>query len=207
MKHRTKQVPKDVYAWCCDYEDYRGEGRLARCFVEYVIKKNYNKFYIKTPYYFREVNNQNIHNNKIKTKKEINLNYFNKYISPFIGIFWLWKNFLLRRKIAYINFNPLWNIFIFILSPPGTIFGPITGSIYDGSVRNINQFIRAYVFPFLYKISILFLEIRKKKLLFSTSLLKTILSKKIINMRSKRERFKYCRHPDSQNFWRTIYEC
>jgi len=181
MKHRTKQAPKDVYAWCCDYEDYRGEGRLARCFVEYVVKKNYNKFYIKTPYYFREINNQNIHNNKIKTKKEINLNYFDKYIAPFIGIFWLWKNFLLRRKIAYINFNPLWNIFVFILSPPRTIFGPITGSIYDGNVRNINQFIRAYLFPFLYKISIFFLEIRKTKLLFSTSLLKTVLSKKIIN--------------------------
>jgi hypothetical protein len=49
-----KKSSKDVYAWCCDYEDYRGEGRLARFFVEYVIKKNNNKFYIKTPNYFFE---------------------------------------------------------------------------------------------------------------------------------------------------------
>jgi hypothetical protein len=69
MKNKTKQTPKDVYAWCCDYEHYRGEGRLARCFVEYVVKKNYNKLYIKTPYYFREINNQNTRSNKIKTKR------------------------------------------------------------------------------------------------------------------------------------------
>jgi hypothetical protein len=181
MKDKTKQSPKDIYAWCCDYEDYRGEGRLARCFVEYVVKKNNNKFYIKTPYYFHEINNQNIRRTILKKKKEINLNYFNKYITPFMGIFWLWKNFLLKRKIAYINFNPLWNICVFIFSPPGTIFGPITGNIYEGNVRNIDQFIRAYLFPFLYKISIYFLGIRKKKLLFSTSLLKKVLSKKIIN--------------------------
>jgi hypothetical protein len=181
MKDKTARLPKDIYAWCCDYEDYRGEGRLARCFVEYVIKRNKNNFYIKTPYYFTQINNKNIRNKKIKTNKQINLNYFYKYITPFVGIFWLWKNFFLKRKIAYINFNPLWNIFVFIFSPPGTIFGPITGSIYDRNVRNINQFIRAYLFPLLFKMSIFFLKIRKKKLLFSTSLLKPILPKKIIN--------------------------
>lgn len=181
MSDKTKQTPPDIYAWCCDYEDYRGEGRLARCFIEHVVNKKKNNFYIKTPYYFAQINNKNIHINKIKTKKKINLRFFDKYVAPFVGIFWLWKNFFLQRKIAYINFNPLWNVFIFIFSPPGTIFGPITGSVYDGNVRNINQFIRAYLFPFLFKISIFFLKIRKKKLLFSTSLLKEVLPEKIIN--------------------------
>lgn len=181
MKHKPKQSANDIYAWCCDYEDYRGEGRLARCFVEYVIKINNNNFYIKTPYYFVQINNKNMHKIKIKIKKKINLNFFYKYITPILGIFWLWKNFLLQRKIAYINFNPLWNIFVFIFSPPGTIFGPITGSIYDGDVKDINQFIRAYLFPLLFKISIFFLKMRKRKILFSTSLLKPALPKKIIN--------------------------
>jgi hypothetical protein len=180
MKNNIKQVPRNIYAWCCDYEDYRGEGRLAKCFVEHVIKKNNNNFYIKTPHNYFQINNKNIHSTKIQNKKKINLNFFVKYFSPFLGIAWLWKNFFLQRKIAYINFNPLWNIFIFILCPPGTIFGPITGSIYSGNVININQFIRAYLFPSLFKISIFFLKIRKKKLLFSTSLLKKILPKKII---------------------------
>jgi len=177
----NKLLLKDIYAWCCDFEDYRGEGRLARFFIEYVIKRNKNNFYIKTPYYYAQINNKNIGNKKKKINKQINLNYFYKYISPIVGIYWLWKNFFLRRKIAYINFNPLWNIFVFIFSPPGTIFGPITGSIYDGNVRNINQFIRAYLFPLLFKISIFFLKIRKKKLLFSTSLLRPIIPKEIIN--------------------------
>jgi hypothetical protein len=181
MKSNIEQMPKNIYAWCCDYEDYRGEGRLARCFVEHVVKKKNNIFYIKTPHNYFRINHQNIHSSKKKNKKKINLNFFLKYVAPFLGIVWLWKNFFLKRKIAYINFNPLWNIFIFIFCPPGTIFGPITGSVYNGNVININQFIRAYLFPSLFRISIFFLKIRKKKLLFSTSLLKKILPKEIIN--------------------------
>lgn len=182
MIYKTKKkLSKDIYAWCCDYEDYRGEGKLARCFIEYAIKRNSNNFFIKTPYNFIQLNNKNINIKKIKNQKQINLNYFERYFTPFLGIFWLWKNFLLKRKIAYINFNPLWNIFIFIFSPPRTIFGPITGSIYDGKVRNIDQFVRAYLFPLFFKISIFFLQIRKKKILFSTSLLKSTLPKNIIN--------------------------
>jgi hypothetical protein len=181
MKNKIKSNPQDIYAWCCDYEDYRGEGRLARCFVEYVIKKKKINFYIKTPYYFSRIDKNNINNFKIKNKKKINLSLAGKYASPLVGILWLWKNFFLSRKIAYINFNPLWNIFVFIFSPPGTIFGPITGSIYDGNVRNISQFIRAFLFPFLFKISLYFLKIRKNKLLFSTSLLKKVIPKYFFN--------------------------
>ena len=175
MKNKNKQTPQDIYAWCCDYENYRGEGRLARCFVEHVIKKKKINFYIKTPYYFCRVNKKNLNTNIIKIKKKINLSLANKYVAPFMGILWLWKNFFLRRKIAYINFNPLWNIFLFILCPPGTIFGPITGSVYDGNITNFNKFIRAFLFPFLFRISFFFLNIRKNKILFSTSLLKKIV--------------------------------
>jgi hypothetical protein len=181
MKNKTKQTSRDIYAWCCDYEDYRGEGKLARCFVEHVIKKKKVNFYIKTPYYFSRIDKNNINNFKIKNKKKINLSIANKYVSPFLGILWLWKNFFLHRKIAFINFNPLWNIFIFIFCPPGTIFGPITGSVYDGNVKNINQFIRAFLFPLLFKISFFFLKIRKKKILFSTSLLKKVIPTFFLN--------------------------
>ena len=132
----------------------------------------------RLPYldYFQiPINNKNLDTNIIKIKKKINLSLANKYVSPFMGILWLWKNFFLRRKIAYINFNPLWNIFLFIFCPPGTIFGPITGSVYDGNVTNFNQFIRAFLFPFLFRISFFFLKIRKNKILFSTSLLKKVI--------------------------------
>ena len=69
MQNKIKPNVQEIYAWCCDYEDYRGEGRLARCFVEHVIKKKKINFYIKTPYYFIRIDNNNIKTFKIKKKK------------------------------------------------------------------------------------------------------------------------------------------
>ena len=77
----------------------------------------------------------------------------------------------------YVNYLPLWNIFLFILLPPKTIFGPITG----GAHYNINKInlTRKYVFPILFLISDFFLKRRNIKVIFSTDLLKPYLSKLI----------------------------
>ena len=118
---------------------------------------------------------------KINKQEKINLNLFEKYLYPILGILWLWKKYFEKKEIIYLNFNPLWNIFIFIFSPPGTSFGPITGAVYDAEAKNFSQIIRKYFFPILYKIGLFFLFIRKDKLLFSTSLLKKIIPRKKIN--------------------------
>ena len=97
-----------------------------------------------------------------------------------MGIFNLWVNYFKGKKIVYINYLPLWNFLIFMLVPPKTIFGPITGSSYNNSANNmLNKFIRQFIFPIFFNISVMFLLIRKSKNTFSTSLLKNKTTKKI----------------------------
>tara|TARA_B100000959_G_scaffold179298_1_gene187533 strand:- start:2103 stop:2810 length:708 start_codon:yes stop_codon:yes gene_type:complete len=67
---------------------------------------------------------------------------------------------------------------IFLFIPPGTVLGPITGGSKFLKRPILNYIIRSYVFNIFYKISILILNIRKKKLLFSTNLLKDKINKK-----------------------------
>jgi hypothetical protein len=164
-----KNCKKDnyqIYCWCCDLYSNTGEGRLALLFLDYllkVVKKieigTYNSnFYI----------GGGIYKKKYIITNKINFNLFRKYIFPFFGIFMLWINYFKSKKLFYINYLPLWNIFIFLLSPPKTNFGPITGSVYSGKVHNLNTFVRKYIFHILYKISHVLLLIRKKKILFST---------------------------------------
>jgi hypothetical protein len=171
----------ETYIWCCDFNNYRGEGILARSFVQFlslykkkIIIKTFEKKYI---FY----DNKYKVNSKPSNEKKINLNLFERYLYPIIGVFWLWKKYLEKKEIIYLNFNPLWNIFVIIFSPPRTNFGPITGSIYNGKIKNLSHVIRKYLFPILYKIGLFFLFQRKKKILFSTSLLKKIIPKKQIH--------------------------
>ena len=89
-----------------------------------------------------------------------------------------WKYYFKNHRIGYINYLPLWNSFIFILLPPNTILGPITGGANYSCVNKINYFIRKFIFPFFYKISEFFLLIRSTQIFFSTELLKKYLSKK-----------------------------
>jgi hypothetical protein len=70
MKNNINQATRNVYAWCCDYENYRGEGRLARCFVEHVVKKKNYNFYIQTPHYYFQINNKNIQSINTQKKKK-----------------------------------------------------------------------------------------------------------------------------------------
>ena len=72
---------------------------------------------------------------------------------------------------------------IFILCPPNTIFGPITGSSIRiiGRKHIFEKFIRNNIFPFFYFISVIFLKIRNSYYFFSTSLLNNNTTKLIQN--------------------------
>lgn len=168
----------NYFIWVSDCYSNTGEGKLAINFIKRLsILKNYN-FHIKSP-------NLESHSLKVFYKKIINYNFYKsnfsfiyRYTVFLNGIFNLWLNFLLGKKVVYLNYLPLWNFLIFILSPPGTIFGPITGSIYKNNNNNfLNKIFRQYFFPIFFYISIFFLRIRKSKYFFSTSLLKSKLKK------------------------------
>ncbi len=135
------------YYWACDYSKNTGEGNLARLFVRKNIK------------------------NGFRIKYNITLKFLRyKYILPFIGVIYCWFYYLKGKKIYYINYLPLWNFLIFILLPPKTILGPITG----GSNFNKN-IIRKYIFPLFYYLSQYIILIRYNNIIFSTSLLKKYL--------------------------------
>jgi len=136
------------YVWACDMSKNTGEGKLAHLFIKYQkldIQKN--------------------------TNSEFKSKIFNhKYILPFVGIFYCWYFFLKKKRIYYVNYLPLWNFFIFLLLPPRTIIGPITGGAnFESSV------IRKYIFPILYSISQIIIYFRFRHVYFSTSLLKNSL--------------------------------
>lgn len=157
---------KKITFWACDYSENSGEGNLARKFIEENYKKEKKNIHI-----FRSKNLQSY-----------------KYISPFIGIINCWRYYLKDHKVGYINYLPLWNFFIFLLLPPKTILGPITGGALFNKKKKINYIIRKLIFPICYKISEIILNLRcKKKIVFSTELLKKNLSKKTI----KRSEFNF----------------
>ena len=196
-------IKKEYYCWCCDYNSNTGEGNLARIFVNNQKKQNKNKIKIFTP-------------------KKIIINKFllkicnHKYISPFIGIFFCWISYIKNKTPVYINYLPLWNIFLFILLPPNTIFGPITGGAYYKKDR-IN-IIRKYIFPILFFVSNFFLKRRNIEIFFSTELLKPYLSKsiikksyfnyvfKLISLKKKKKKkidflIYYRKHKNKENFF------
>jgi hypothetical protein len=148
------------FCWACDYSKITGEGQLARHFVR---DKFNNNAYIYSPNKFF---NQNFL-----------LKIFNyKYFTPFIGIFICWFIYFKKDKPVYLNYLPLWNFILFLTLPPKTILGPITG----GAKFNNKNYIRRFLFPIFYKISILIIATRFKKTTFSTDLLKKYLNKNFI---------------------------
>ena len=130
-----------VYCWACDFSKNSGEGNLANLFVS---KKFNNNYKIYTP-----------HSLSINKKFISIINY--KYISPLIGIITCWFFFIKNKRVAYINYLPLWNFLIFALLPPKTLLGPITGGAH---FVEENKLIRGLLFPFFYRISEFFLIIR-----------------------------------------------
>ena len=164
-----KSYKKIIYCWSCDYSSQTGEGNLARLFIAKKIKS-------KKIYY-----------PQMFLSKNSILNY--KYFTPFIGILFCWYYYFKRKKVAYINYLPLWNFPIFFLLPPKTIIGPITGGSFFS--KNSNFFIRKYFFPIFYKISELIILSRYKQPIFSTELLKKYLLKKTISRSSFNFVFNY----------------
>ena len=148
---------KKLYLWTSDYSTKTGEGNLARMFIKFLKKKN--KYSI----------------NLINKNKSIY-----KYFSPFYGIFFCWMFFIKKQKVGYVNYLPMWNFLIFLLLPPKTIIGPITGGASYSNTKNINYFFRSIIFPIFYKVSEFIINIRYDNVIFSTGLLKKYLSNKTV---------------------------
>lgn len=175
---------KDIFAWCSELSINSGEGTLALQFIK-DLKKNFNnKITVMTPY-------EIIHN--FDNTKILNNNHYtylkkSRYFYTFVGLFYCWIYFFKKRKCCYINYLPLWNSLLFILLPPNTILGPVTGGANFNKKSILNYITRKYFFEIFYKISLLFIFFRTKKIIFSTSLLKKHLSK----YEAKYFYFNYC---------------
>jgi len=174
----------DVFVWASDFEDFTGEGLLARCFVEkYFAKKNILKIQSNSSELF--IYNKKIY--KLKNKPYSN-NFFKKYFYLLKGLFFIWYYHFKGKKTLYINYLPLWNFLLFILLPSETTLGPITGSVYKGRIHNVNSFIRKIIFPIFYFIAINVALRKYKNLIFSTENLKQFVPKKFI----KKCLFNFC---------------
>ncbi len=170
----------DLYCWACDFSSKRGEGILARHYVQELSKLNKKKIFVKSGRNSFSINKGEIKKlkNQSNNKEKLNLDFFENYLLPFVGIFYLWFNFLKGRGVCYLNFLPLWNTFLFILLPPKTHFGPITGFIYKKKITNLNSFSRKYINNLLFRVNIWILYFRQNIIYFSTDLLKSIIHKK-----------------------------
>lgn len=144
---------KKIFYWASDFSLTSGEGRLARLFIKHHNKK------------------KNIYS-KISLPKLKLLNY--KYVSPLVGIIYGWVYFFRKKNFLYINYLPLWNFIIFLLLPPKSLIGPITGGAKFSKYSD-DYFIRKFIFPILYFLSNLILKFRFDDLVFSTELLRNKL--------------------------------
>ena len=171
----------DLYCWACDFSSNRGEGILARHYIKRLSKIKKKKIFIKTPDGDYNVINgilKNSNVNNVKVNSKLNFNFFENYFNPLIGILYLWLNYFKNRGVCYLNFLPLWNIFLFVLLPPKTHLGPITGFIFKKKITNLNFFLRKYLNNFLFRLNLKFLFNRQNKIYFSTNLLKDLISHK-----------------------------
>ena len=89
------KIEYDVFIWSSDFEDHRGEGILARLFLKKLSVKSSKTFFVKTPGSTYLVHKGNVN---VLKKKIFNLNFFNKYIVLFYGIFLIWLNFFKKKK-------------------------------------------------------------------------------------------------------------
>ena len=170
------------FCWVCDYRQTNGEGITAKMFLDYYSKThNINPKDI----YLRNLDDStSLYDLNFKTEKlkDLNLNFVQKYLSPFIGILYLWIKFITGKKTMYINFLPLWNFVIFLFLPPNIVLGPITGSkeYNKNEVKGVEAFFRRYLMFIQFRISCNILRFRHKNLIFNTENLKSLLPKKIL---------------------------
>jgi hypothetical protein len=149
-----------IYYWASDTRANSGEGILAKLFIS-DIKKYFkgNKLI--------NLNKDNKNHNK----------FYNKYILNFFGSLKLWKYYFNGQKTLYINYLPIWNFLTFLILPPKTIIGPITGSLIYKKNSLSNIILRGILLKILKEISLLIIFFRMKKILLSTELLKKTIKK------------------------------
>jgi hypothetical protein len=166
----------DTTIWVSNLSTKTGEGTLAKHFLKYILLKNKNNtIKIKTLEKSFIYKDNNFLDKQIIKKNS----FFHKYFGPFYGIYYLWIN--REKNIIYVNYLPLWNFIIFLLLPKKTILGPITGGTYHDKVNNFDSFIRKYVFPIFFKISIFIIYKKFERVIFSTDLLKNYIPKSKYN--------------------------
>lgn len=165
--NKVKKKINILYCWLCDSRDKDGESKLSLKFCS-EISTYYDLVIIISPFDKIVIKNKLIVSRVLKTKI-VNLNFYHKYITPFIGILFVWYIYLFKRKkVAYINFLPLWNSLIFLLLPKKTILGPITGYAYKGKIFSSETFVRKKIFPTLMFISIKIINLKFNNIYFST---------------------------------------
>ena len=157
-------MKKKIYIWCCDNDKNSGEGILANKYINDLRKINTNyKYFIKSP-----------ENHKFSFLRKILGINFERFIVPISGVIYLWFIYIFKKnkKLCYVNYLPLWNFLIFLMLPPKTILGPVTGGSRFLKKPLINFIFRNYILNFFFKISRLIINYRYKKILFSTNLLR-----------------------------------
>jgi hypothetical protein len=151
---------KTFYFWASDIRNNSGEGVLANQFLSDI--KRYNKSTILV----------NINNNNKKYHT-----FGHKYFLNFFGALRLWKYYCRGYQTIYINYLPIWNFIVFLILPPKTILGPITGSLIYNKQSLLDSIRRGFLLNIFKNISLFIIFLRQKKILFSTELLKSSIKK------------------------------
>ena len=168
-----------TYIWCCDFAINRGEGILANLYLKKISKYLNTKEIIIENLVDKEITTKNNLKKIFINKKNINHTFLYKYFSPIMGIIKIWIKYIREHNVAYINFLPLWNFFLWSFLPKKTILGPVTGDIYIKKISSVDSFFRKYLLNFFCHISVIFIKKKFKSLIFSTDLLKNFIDKKI----------------------------
>ncbi|MDC3053777.1 hypothetical protein OA187_04385 [Candidatus Pelagibacter sp.] len=148
-----------IYFWACDYSENSGEGILGRSYIKYLTKnnKNFNLININKHHKYQKKNRSKKNDRIFKSIKH-------KYFYPLYGILNLWKLYFSSKKVLYLNYLPLWNFLIFLLLPPKSLIGPITGTIIKYKYSLINYFFE--------RLSLLLINLRFNKVIFSNNFFK-----------------------------------
>ena len=203
MKNHDKDY---LYVWASDFSKSRGEGLLARNYIFNCSK------YTKKKIFINGINYLNLKNKNTYTKTGL----INDYLYPFIGVLKIWKEHLSNKKTIYLNYLPLWNFFIFFFLPKNTVLGPITGGSNYSKSNFFNYYIRKFLFPLFFNISLRIIKTKFENIIFSTDLLKkytgnenkfifnyclNIYNKKIFKKKKKYDViFYYRRNKNKNNF-------
>ena len=148
---------KKIFIWCCDLNKNSGEGIIANKFInDLQLNNSGHKLIIKYP--------ENKSRNML----------VERFIHPLRGLIYLWKIYIFykNKNICYVNYLPFWNFILFLLLPPKTILGPITGGSLFNTRPIENYILRKYFLNTFNYLTALVTKIRGTKLLFSTDLLK-----------------------------------